>query len=144
MKILRFDHMHVKPDNFEKFNEKFQKFMGMNYLLNTNMPEYGTEITYEPYPFGMEVFKVDNPEASISAEVANRSKGVFVVCYRVEDIKEATREMEEMGWKQLEFYDNSPILEALFDTMEDFGFNIEFIQTPFDNMREALSARQGS
>ncbi len=139
MKILRFDHLHVRPENFEAFNEKFQKFMGNDFLMNMPMPEYGTEIAYEPFPVGVEAFKVVNPAGSVSAKVASESKGVFVLSYRVENIQVAIKEMEELGWKMVEYYDNTPILEALFDTMDDFGFNIEFIETPFDNMRESMA-----
>ena len=36
----------------------------------------------------------------------------------------------------LEYIDNSPILEAVFDTKEDFGFYIELTEYPFESMRD--------
>lgn len=141
MKLERFDHMHVSPKNFEDFNEKFQKFMGMNYLMNMPMPQYGTEVAYEPAPIGMEAFKATDPSKSLSAKAASEADGIFAVCYKVANLAEAIEEMEAKGWKQLEYYDNAPILEALFDTKDDFGFYIELTEYPFESMREMASAQ---
>lgn len=143
MKIIGFDHMHVKPADFDRFNEKFQQFMGMNYLMNMPMPQYGNDVAYEPFPIGMEVFRVTDVNASFSAKVADENDGVFTIAYRVEDLASGIKEMEEMGWKMLEYIDNNPILEALFDTKDDFGFYIELVQTPFDNMRAMMMAQNG-
>ena len=142
MKIMRFDHMHVTPANFELFNEKFQKFLGYDYLMNMPMPQYGTEVAYEPFPIGMEAFKVTDPTVSFSAKVAAENPGVFTIAYRVEKLDEAIKEMEEKGWKMLEYIDNAPILEALFDTKADFGFYIELVETPFDNLRAMAASMQ--
>ncbi len=140
MKILKFDHMHVKPKNFDKFNEKFQQLMGMEYMMNMPMPQYGTHVAYEPFPIGMEVFQVTDPNAGSSAKVADENEGVFTIAYKVENLEEAIKEMETIGWKMMEYIDNTPIIEALFDTKEDFGFYIELVQTPFNNMRVEMAA----
>ena len=142
MKIQRFDHMHVTPANFELFNEKFQKFMGYDYLMNMPMPQYGTNVAYEPFPIGMEAFQVTDASVSFSAKVAAENPGVFTISYKVENLADSIKEMEAMGWKMLEYIDNAPIIEALFDTKADFGFYIELIETPFDNMREMMAAMQ--
>lgn len=36
----------------------------------------------------------------------------------------------------LEYIDNNPILEAVFDTKADFGFYIELTEYPFESMRD--------
>lgn len=140
MKIQRFDHMHVCPDDFEKFNKKFQEFLGYNYLMQTPMEEYGTEVAYEPAPIGLEAFRPIDTGKSLAAKIASESKGIFCICYKVDSLEEATQEMESKGWKKLEFYDNSPILEALFDTKDDLGFYIELTEYPFESMRELSPA----
>ena len=135
MKIERFDHMHVNPKNFEKFNEKFEKLLGYEYFMNMPMEDYGTEVAYEPAPIGLEAFKVTDPSKSMSAKIASESEGIFCVCYKVDNIREAIKEMEDKGWKMLEFIDNDPILEAVFDTKADLGFYIELTEYPFESMR---------
>lgn len=133
---MRFDHLHITPKNFEKFNENFQKFMGFEYLLNMPMDEYGTEVAYEPSPIGVEAFKVTDPSKSLSAKVASENEGVFALSFKVDNLKEATAEMEAKGWKLLEVIDNDPIMEALFDTKEDLGLYIELAEYPFESMRD--------
>lgn len=139
-KIERFDHMHVHPDDFVRFAEKFEKFMGMPFLMKDDMTEkYGTKVAFEPWPVGLEAFDVTDRSKSLSAKIAEESRGVFCVCYKVPNLKEAIADMEAIGYKMLEYYDNSPILEALFDTKDDFGFCIELTEYPFESMR-ALAA----
>lgn len=136
-KIERFDHMHVNPDNFERFSENFEKFMGQPFFMKEDMTEqYGTNVVYEPAPVGVEVFKVTNPSQSFSAKIAEESSGIFCVCYKVTNLKEAISDMENMGYKMLEYIDNNPILEAVFDTKKDFGFYIELTEYPFESMRD--------
>lgn len=136
MKIQRFDHMHIRPKDFDRFNEKFQKFLGYDYLMNMPMDQYGAEVAYEPSPIGMEVFRLLDPTKSVSAKIASESDGVFCVCYKVDNLAEAITEMEAKGWKMLEYIDNNPILEAVFDTKDDFGFYIEMTEYPFESMRD--------
>ena len=58
------------------------------------------------------------------------------MCYKVTNLKEAISDMENMGYKMLEYIDNNPILEAVFDTKKDFGFYIELTEYPFESMRD--------
>lgn len=136
-KIERFDHMHVNPEDFKRFSEKFETFMGHEFFMKQDMTEqYGTDVVYEPAPVGVEVFRVTDASRSFSAKIAEESSGVFCVCYKVANLKEAIADMENMGYKMLEYIDNSPILEAVFDTKEDFGFYIELTEYPFESMRD--------
>ena len=128
--------MHVHPDDFERFNEKFQKFMGMDFFMKDDMSDkYGTQVAFEPAPIGVESFKVTDTEKSVSAKLASQAKGIYCICFKVDNLKEAIDGMEALGYKMIEYYDNSPILEALFDTQTDFGFNIELTEYPFESMR---------
>ena len=138
-KIQRFDHMHVVPADFDRFNKKFEEFLGYPVLMNMPMEQYGANVAYEPAPIGVEAFQVTDPSKSLSAQIAGQSQGVFCVCYKVDSLENAIKDMETKGWKMLEYYDNAPILEALFDTKEDFGFYNELTEYPFESMHE-LSA----
>jgi len=136
---IRFDHLHLNPENFEKFNAAFQKLMDQDFMMNMPMEQYGTKVAYEPFPIGVEAFQVTDTTKSVSAKVASENPGVFCLSFRVENLAEAIKEMEEKGWKMLEYIDNAPILEALFDTKADMGIYIELVETPFDDLR-AMSA----
>ena len=139
-KIPRFDHMHVRPADFDRFNEAFQKFLGYDYLMKMPMEEYGTEVAYEPAPIGLEAFRPLDTSKSLSAKIASESDGVFCICYKVDHLDAAIEDMEAKGWKKLEYYVNGPILEALFDTKADLGFYIELTEYPFESMRNPAGA----
>jgi catechol 2,3-dioxygenase-like lactoylglutathione lyase family enzyme len=138
MKIERFDHVHIKAPDFNKFTEAFEAFMGQEFFLKMDMTEeYGSDVIYEPFPIGVEAFDPKDPTKSISGKLAGESPiGVFVICFKVSNLEEAQAEMEAMGYKKLEHYDNGPIQEALFDTKDDFGFNTELIEYPFESLRD--------
>lgn len=140
MKIERIDHIHIKPENFEASRDAFEKFFGNEFLLKMEMEEYGTEVAYEPFPIGAELFRPTDTSKSISAQRAEKAKGIFTVCYKVDNIKEAQAKLEEMGCPVLEWYDNGPIQEALFDTEAIFGISIELIEYPFESMRAMMGA----
>lgn len=145
MKILRFDHMHVAPENYDSFVENLQKLIGHDVIMNMPMPDYGMEVAYEPFPVGIEAFKVvAESNDSYSYKAASTEKGIYSIAFKVENLAEATAEMEAKGWKKLEEYPNGPIQEALFDTKKDFGFYMELIEYPFDTMFEMFAmANQG-
>jgi len=136
---IRFDHLHLNPENFEKFNAAFQKLMDQDFMMNMPMEQYGTKVAYEPFPIGMETFEVFDASRSVSAKITSENIGVFCISYRVDNLEEAIKEMEAKGWKMLEFIDQNPIFEAVFDTKADMGIYIELVQTPFDDLR-AMSA----
>lgn len=146
IKIIRFDHMHVAPDSYEKFVAHVETLIGHKMIMNMPMPEYGMEVAYEPFPIGLEAFKpVVEHNDSYSFKTATTEKGIFSICFKVENLAEATMFMEEHGWKKLEDYPNGPIQEALFDTKADFGFYMELIEYPFNTLGEmfAMAAGQG-
>lgn len=146
LKIIRFDHMHVKPESYEKFVNNLTTLIGRAPIMNMPMPEYGMDVAYEPFPVGLEAFKiVAEQNDTYSYKAASTEKGIFSICFKVENLAEGTAFMEEHGWKKLEEYPNDPIQEALFDTKADFGFYMELIEYPFNTLGEmfAMMAKQG-
>lgn len=141
MKIERFDHVHLKTPGFDKFITAFETFMSQEFMMKMDMTEqYGSNVVYEPFPIGVEAFDPKDPSKSVSGRLAGESPiGVYVICFKVTDIKVAEEEMERLGYKKLEHYDNGPIQEALFDTKDVFGFNTELIEYPFESFRSMVN-----
>jgi len=140
MKIVRFDHMHVKPDDYDVFVDNLQKLIGHDVLMNMPMDDYGVDVAYDPFPIGVEAFRsIDPNNQTCSGKLAVSEKGVFSICYKVENLEAATKEMEENGWHKMEHYDNGQIQEALFDTKAAFGFYMELIEYPFDTFAEMFA-----
>lgn len=145
LKIIRFDHLHTKPDDYDAFVNHLETLIGHPLNLNTLMPENGVVVGYEPFPVGIEAFRSVDPENKTHAgRLAATEKGVFSICFKVENLTEATAFMEEHGWHKMEHYDNGPIQEALYDTKADFGFYMELIEYPFNTLGEMMAmAAQG-
>ena len=59
----------------------------------------------------------------------------------MDSLAAAIQDMEAKGWKMLEYIDNAPILEAVFDTEKDLGFYIELTEYPFESMRDLTAAQ---
>ena len=89
---IRFDHLHLNPENFEKFNAAFQKLMDQDFMMNMPMEQYGTKVAYEPFPIGMETFEVFDASRSVSAKITSENLGVFCISYRVDNLEEAIKE----------------------------------------------------
>lgn len=146
LKLIRFDHMHVKPDNYDEFVANLSKLIGRDPVMNMPMPDYGMDVAYEPFPVGIEAFRIAAEQNdTYSYKAASTGKGIFSIAFKVENLAEGIAYMEERGWKKLEEYPNGPIQEALFDTKADFGFYMELIEYPFDTMGDmfAMMAGQG-
>ena len=145
LKIIRFDHLHANPADYDSFVSNLETLIGHPVSMNMPMPDYGCDVAYEPFPVGIEAFRSTSPDNQTwSGRLAATEKGVFSICFKVEKLDEATAFMEEHGWKKLEHYDNGPIQEALFDTKAAFGFYMELIEYPFHTIGEMMAmAAQG-
>ena len=145
LKIIRFDHMHVGPKDYDAFVANLETLLGHDLHMKMPMVDYGVDVAYEPFPVGIEAFRsIDPNNQTHSGKLAATEKGIFSICFKVEDLDEATAFMEERGWKKLEHYDNGPIQEALYDTKADFGFYMELIAYPFDTIGDMMAmAAQG-
>lgn len=64
--ILRIDHLHIKGFEYEGFKGAFEQLMGKEFYIEMEFEDQGTEVAYEPYPIGCELFNPtdDDPEVS--------------------------------------------------------------------------------
>ncbi|MCR4869806.1 MAG: hypothetical protein K5859_00740 [Atopobiaceae bacterium] len=140
MDILRIDHLHVKGFDYEKAREAYEQLMGREFVIDLDFTDdQGTEVVYEPYPLGIELFNPTDP-ALTSGRLASSSKpGVFAVSYKVPDIEKGIEEMEAMGYGCIEVFDFGDIKEAIFETYETFGFYVELISYPGDSITEVYN-----
>lgn len=140
MEILRIDHLHVKGFDFEDTRAAYERLMGREFVIELDFTDdQGTEVVYEPYPLGVELFNPTDPTLT-SGRLADGAKpGVFAVSYKVPDIEVAMEEMKAMGYELIEFYDFGDIKEAIFETMDTFGFYVEIISYPGNTITEVYN-----
>lgn len=140
MEILRIDHLHVKGFEYEGFKGAFEKLMGKEFYMEMDFSDFqGTEVSYEPYPVGMELFNPTDTSFSSGRLADGARPGVFAVSYKVPDIEVGIAEMQELGYELIEVFDFGDIKEAIFKTLDTFGFYVELISYPGDSITEVYN-----
>lgn len=140
MKILRLDHLHMKGKNFDKTAQALEKLMGKDFLLRMDFTEdQGTEVVYEPYPIGIELFNPTDSSKTSGRIAFEAQAGVIAISYKVINIREAMVDMDNLGYKLIEYFDFGDIQEAIYDTKDDLGIMIELIEYPGDSITEVYN-----
>lgn len=137
MNILRLDHLHMKGPNFDKTALALEKLMESDFYMKMDFTEeHGTEVAYQPYPIGIELFNSTDISKNSGRIAAESEIGVIAISYKVPNIAIAQTEMESLGYKLIEYFDFGDIQEAIYDTKEDFGVLIELIEYPGDSITD--------
>ena len=139
MDILRIDHLHVKGFEYEGFKGAFEQLMGKEFYMEMEFEDQGTEVSYEPYPIGCELFRPIDDTLTSGRLAATSHPGVFAVSYKVADIEVGIADMQAMGHELIEVFDFGDIKEAIFDTYKLFGFYVELISYPGDSITEVYN-----
>ena len=139
MDILRIDHLHIKGFEYEGFKGAFEQLMGKEFYMEMEFEDQGTEVAYEPYPIGVELFNPLDATLTSGRLAATSHPGVFAVSYKVPDIEAAVEEMRAMGYELIELFDFGDIKEAIFETYDIFGFYVELISYPGDSITEVYN-----
>ena len=139
MDILRIDHLHIKGFEYEGFKGAFEQLMGKEFYMDMEFEDQGTEVAYEPYPIGCELFNPLDDTLTSGRLAATSRPGVFVVSYKVPDIEAGIADMKAMGYELIEVFDWGDIKEAIFETYQTFGFYVELISYPGDSITEVYN-----
>jgi len=140
MEIERIDHIHMKGPDFESTMEALDEIIGRDMYMQMDFTEdEGVEVAYEPFPIGIELFRVTDPTQITGAVADSSSIGPFAISYKVPDIQEGIRDLEALGYRQIKYFDFGPIQEVLFDTKERLGFYVELIEYEGNNIISAFA-----
>jgi len=140
MKIERIDHIHMKGPNFENTAKALGEIIGRDVYMQMDFTEdEGAEVAYEPYPIGIELFRVTDPTKTTGSVADSSPVGPFAISYKVTDIQEGIRDLEALGYRQIKYFDFGPIQEALFDTKDRLGFYLELIEYKGNSIVDAFA-----
>ena len=116
MEIERIDHIHMKGPDFESTTKALGEIIGRDMYMQMDFTEdEGVEVAYEPFPIGIELFRVTDPTRTTGAVADSSSIGPFAISYKVPDIQDGIRDLEALGYRQIKYFDFGPIQEVLFD-----------------------------
>ena len=138
LQIERFDHMHYIPADYDAFVTNFERFLGQEISTTLDNSQWsGSMVAYEAYPIGVEAFLPVYDNKGATAHIGlTEGPGVAALTFKVKDIKEAERVMEEWGYEVLERTIFEPIYETFYDTKADLGLYIELIEYPGNSVSD--------
>lgn len=132
MKIKRIEHVAIAVKNLESSKKMLTDLFG----LEVEHEEQINTIRLAMFPVGessLELLQSDDANTRTAKWVADRGEGLFHICFEVDDIVEALRELKQKGAKLLNDtptigHGNSQI--AFIDPQSTSGFLIELVQMP--------------
>jgi len=132
MKIKRIEHVAVAVKNLESS----KKMLDDLFDLELEHEEQINSVRLAMFPVGessLELLQSDDANTRTAKWVADRGEGLFHICFEVDDIVEALRELKQKGAKLLNDtptigHGNSQI--AFIDPQSTSGFLIELVQMP--------------
>ena len=140
MEIERIDHIQMKSPDYENSAKALREIIGRDMYVQMEFTEdEGAEVAYEPFPIGIELFRVTDPTKTTGSVADSSPVGPFAISYKVTDIQKGIHDLETLGYRQIKYFDFGPIQEVLFDTKDRLGFYLELIEYKGNNIVEAFA-----
>ena len=130
MKIKRIEHVAIAVKNLESSKKMLTDLFG----LELEHEEQINSIRLAMFPVGessLELLQSDDANTRTAKWIENKGEGLFHICFEVDDIAEALRELKQKGAKLLNEtpvtgHGNSQI--AFIDPESTSGFLVELVQ----------------
>ena len=82
MKIERIDHIHIKGPDFNRTVNALGEIIGRDIYMQMDFTDdEGTEVAYEPFPIGIELFRVTDPTKTTGSVANSCPVGPFAISY---------------------------------------------------------------
>jgi len=132
MKIKRIEHVAIAVKNLESS----KKMLSDLFSLELDYEEQINSIRLAMFPVGessLELLHSDDANTGTAKWIEKHGEGLFHICFEVDDISEALRELKQKGAKLLNEtpmngHGNSQV--AFIDPVSTSGFLIELVQMP--------------
>jgi len=145
MKSEKLDHIHIKVDDMKSVTQAFAGVLGEKMQMEEIdfTADSGLKVSFNQFPNGIEIMEVTDNTKEMAALYDQAPQGVFAISLKVENIDEATTDMESMGHKMLMRYGFGEVKEALFDTKKALGVYVELVEYPTDSIFSSVSEGTG-
>jgi len=138
MKVEKIDHIHAYAKDLEGAVRLFADLLGKEFLPVWESDDFGARAAF--HPLGFEFLQPTDPNGPVAQTIGTREEGILFVCFKVPDIEEAIAEMEWRGIKMIHQYQVGKLKEALFESTNTFGVQIELCEYPGDDITAASVA----
>lgn len=135
MKVERIDHIHAYAKDANAAAQLFGELFGSEFGPPWESDEWGCRARF--HRLGFEFIQPTDPNGMIAQTLADREQGILCISLKVPNMEEAIAEMESRGIKLIHLFQVGQNKEALFDSTNTFGVQIELCEYPGDDIVKA-------
>ncbi len=135
MKVERIDHIHAYAKDANAAAQLFGELFGSEFAPPWESDEWGVRARF--HPLGFEFLQPTDPNGLVAQTLADRQEGILCISLKVPNMDEAIAEMESRGIKLIHLFQVGQNKEALFDSTNTFGVQIELCEYPGDDIVKA-------
>ncbi|MCA9505106.1 MAG: VOC family protein [Myxococcales bacterium] len=127
------DHVHFNVHRLKRFREIMEQLFGAEMTPVGLLEQFGFYNSCVYFREGdtkvfMDVFQAANESSYVAKHVAERGQGVSFVAFRVDDLEQAAEHAKRCGLREISRDGYHGMKQVQFDTFEDLGFNLEFVE----------------
>lgn len=103
MKIKRIEHIAIAVKNMKHSKDVFSATLGLELEYEEYMPQYKTRLAM--FPVGqtyIELLEADHEDTETARWISEHGEGLFHICFEVDDIEGALRELKRKGVKLID------------------------------------------
>lgn len=98
MKIRKIDHLCFAVKNLEAAKKTYQEDLGLTPDVEYVAPSESIKVArYYVGEVAIELMEPTNPECEVGKFLAHRGEGLFLISYRVDNVKEVLKELKDKG-----------------------------------------------
>ena len=103
MKIKKIDHIGIAVKSSDTTLKFYEDILGIKSVGSETVEEQKVTTTFLPLGDSeLELLESTSPEGAVANFIEKRGEGVQHICFRVENIEEALRELKEKGVKLID------------------------------------------
>jgi len=126
MMVEKLDHIHIYVNDLVKSRDLFSRLLGTTFSPTIVEQTLGIHCTMSP--LALELIQPMKPDSIVAKAMAKRGEGLYALSFKVSNLEEAVKEMEEMGMHVVGRVNNHDIREAQFHPKDTCGFMIELCE----------------
>lgn len=116
--------MHIYVKDLEKAKSFFSRTLGTSFSPTLSSEEFNASLS----PLGIELIEPSSPDSAVAKSIERRGEGLACVSFKVDDIEQATTELESQGLRCVARLEAGKIKEAQFHPRDAFGVMLELCQ----------------
>jgi len=103
MKLLAVDHICIAVKDLKSARKRFEEDLGLEPVVEYTAPEERINvIRYYVGDIAFELIEPTDEKSEVAKFLKKKGEGVFLISFRVPDVEEALKELQEKGVKTID------------------------------------------